>query len=150
MATSNEKRVSFFALWLPQDNIHLLGQGKVILTSEEETREVLERIHRDEHLGIWKTLRVFHRWFEGVRNKMICQAVVSSCLGCQLGPDHRPRNVPQGQIESTSSWDILSMDVLGPFVSNRKGERYILSIIDCFSNVFNFSASKRSYRLDSQ
>ena len=64
---------------------------------------------------------------------MICQTVVSSCLGCQLGSDYRPRNVPQGQIESTSPWDILSIDVVGPFVSSKKGERYILSIIDCFS-----------------
>ena len=30
---------------LPTDNIHLLGQGKVNLGTEEETREVLERIH---------------------------------------------------------------------------------------------------------
>ena len=30
---------------LPMDNIHLLGQGKVSLNTEEETREVLERIH---------------------------------------------------------------------------------------------------------
>ena len=41
---------------LPKDNIHLLGQGKIRLNSEEETREVLERIHGDGHLGIRKTL----------------------------------------------------------------------------------------------
>ena len=114
---------------LPTDNIHLL----VTLVTEEETREVLERIHQDGHLGIRKTLRVFRRQFEGVRDRMICQTVVSSCLGCQLKSDHRPRKVPQGQIESTSPWDILSIDVMGPFVSSRKGERYILSIIDCFT-----------------
>ena len=50
-----------------------------------------------------------------------------------MGSDHWPQNVPQGQIESASPWDILSVDVMGPFVSSRKGERYILSIIDCFS-----------------
>ena len=99
---------------LPQDSIHLLGQGKVNLSTEEETREVLERIHQDGHLGIRKTLRVFRHRFEGVRDKVICQTVVSSCLGCQLGSDYRPRNVPQGQIESTSLWDILSIDVMGP------------------------------------
>ena len=47
------------------DNIHLLGQGKVSLNTEEETREVLERIHQDGHLGIRKTLRVFRRRLEG-------------------------------------------------------------------------------------
>ena len=64
---------------------------------------------------------------------MLCQSVVSSCLGCQLRSDYRTRKVPQGKIESASPWDMLSMDVMGPFISSRKGERYILSIIDCFS-----------------
>ena len=64
---------------------------------------------------------------------MLCQSVVSSCLGCQLGSDYRPKKVPQGQIESVSPWDMLSVDVMGPFKSSRKGERYILSLIDCFS-----------------
>ena len=41
--------------------------------------------------------------------------------------------MPKGKIESTSLWDVLSIDVMGPFVAGRKGERYILSIIDCFS-----------------
>ena len=41
--------------------------------------------------------------------------------------------MPQGQIESASPWDILSIDVMGPFISSKKGERYILSIIDYFS-----------------
>ena len=39
----------------------------------------------------------------------------------------------QGHIESTSPCDILSIDVVGPFVSSKRGERYILSIIDCFT-----------------
>ena len=78
------------------DNIHLLGQGKVSLNTEEETREVLERIHQDGHLGIRKTLRVFRRRFAGVRDRMICQAVVSSCLGCQLGSDHRHAECASG------------------------------------------------------
>ena len=73
---------------LPQNNINLLGQGKAILSSEEETWEVLGKIHGDGHLGIRKTLWVFRRKFEGVRDKVICQKVMSSCLGCQLGSDH--------------------------------------------------------------
>ena len=118
---------------LPTYNIHILGQGKVNLGTEEETREVLERIHQDGHLGIPKTLQVFCRRFEGVRDRIICHAVVSSCLGSQLGSDHLPRKVLQGQIESTSPWDVLSMDVMGPFVSSKRGERYMLSIIYCFT-----------------
>ena len=94
---------------------------------------MLERIHMDGHLGVRKTLRVFCQLFEGIRDKMLCESVVSTCEVCQLGSDYWPRKVPQGQIESTSSWDMLSVDVMGPFISSKRGERYILSIIDCFS-----------------
>ena len=118
---------------LPLEHVSLLSKGKVTLTTEEETREVLERIQTDGHLGVRKTLRVFRRRFEGIRDKMLCESVVTSCEGCQLGSDYRPRKVPHGQIESTSPWDMLSIDVMGPFIGSKKGERYILSIIDCFS-----------------
>ena len=94
---------------------------------------MLERIHTDGHLGVRKTLRVFRRRFEGIRDKMFCESVLTSCEGCQLGSDYRPMKVPHGQIESTSPWDMLSIDVMGPFIGSKKGERYILSIIDCFS-----------------
>ena len=40
---------------------------------------------------------------------------------------------PKGKIKSTSPWDVLSIDIMGPIVAGRRGERYILSIIDCFS-----------------
>ena len=63
---------------------------------------------------------------------MLCESVVSSCERCQLGSDYQPRKVSQGQIESTSPWDMLSVDVMEPFISSKRGERYILSIIDCF------------------
>ena len=58
---------------------------------------------------------------------------MSSCEGCQLGSGYKLRVLPQEKIESTSLWDVIRIDVMGPFVAGRKGERYILSVIDCFS-----------------
>ena len=118
---------------LPLHQVNFLGKGRTTLSTEGETREVLERIHMDGHLGVRKNLWVFRRWFEGVSDKMLCESVVTSCEGCQLGSDYRQRKVPQGQIESTSPRDMLSVDVMGPFISSNRGERYILSIIDCFN-----------------
>ena len=76
---------------------------------------------------------------------MLCQSAVSSCEGCQLGSDYRPRKVPQGQIESPSPWDMLIVDVMGPFISSKKGERYTLSIIDCFSKYLILVPLRRLY-----
>ena len=59
--------------------------------------------------------------------------MVSSCEGFQLESDYKPRALRQGKIEPMSPWDVVSIDIMGPFISGRKGERYILSVIDCFS-----------------
>ena len=118
---------------LPMDKVKFLGQEKTILQTAEDTAQVLERIHKGGHLGIKKTMKLFRQRFEGVREKALCQAIVSSCKGCQLGSDYKPRALPQGKIESASPWDVISIDVMGPFVPGRKGERFILSVIDCFS-----------------
>ena len=118
---------------LPMDVVHFLGKEKTVLSSTEATVQVLERIHKDGHLGVKKTLKLFRYRFKGVLEKALCQVVVSSCEGCQLGSDYKPRVMPQGKIESTSLWDDISIDVMGPFVARRKGERYSLSVIDCFS-----------------
>ena len=118
---------------LPVDKVQFLGPGKTVLQTVEDTAQMLERIHQDGHLGIKKTLKLFRKRFEGVLEKTLCQAIASLCEGCQLGSNYEPRALPQGKIKSVSHWDVLSIDVMGPFISGRKGECFILSVIDCFS-----------------
>ena len=118
---------------LPMDKVNFLCQEKTILHSAEDTTQVLERIHKDKHLGVKKTLKLFRRRFERVREETLYQAIVSSCEGCQLGSNYKPRALHQGKIESVSPWDVISIDVMGPSVPGRKGKRFILSVIDCFS-----------------
>ena len=74
---------------LPMDKVNFLGQEKTILHSAEDTAQVLEQIHNDRHLGVKKT-KLFWRNFEGVWEKALCQAIVSSYEGCQLGSDYKP------------------------------------------------------------
>ena len=118
---------------LPQANVNLLGANRMTLGTPEETKEVPRQLHAGGHLGLKKTLRLFRRRFVGVQEKSLCREVISECLGSQLGSDYKPRDVLKGKIESTSPWNVLSMDIMGPFVAGRKGERHILSIINCFS-----------------
>ena len=68
-----------------------------------------------------------------MREKGLCQAIVSSCKGCQFGSDYKPQALLQGKIKSVSPWEVIRIDVMGPFVPGRKGERFILLVIDCFS-----------------
>ena len=64
---------------LPLDMVHFLGKEKTVLTSTEDTVQVLEQICKDEHLGVNKMLKLFRQRFKGIREKALCQAVVSSC-----------------------------------------------------------------------
>ena len=50
-----------------------------------------------------------------------------------VGVRLQTENNAEGEIESTSLWDVISFDIMGSFVAGRKGERYILAMIDCFS-----------------
>ena len=104
------------------DKVKFLGQEKTILETAEDIAQVLELIHKDGHLGVKKMLKLFRLRFEGVREKALCQAIVSSHEGCQLGSNYKPQALPQGKIESVSPLDALSIDVMGPFVPGRKGE----------------------------
>ena len=118
---------------LPLDNVHLLGTEKATLATLEATKDILRYLHEGGHLGLKKTLKLFQDRFVGVQEKTLCREVISECLGCQLRSDYKPCDVPKGKIESSSPWNVLSIDIMGPFVAVRRGERYILSIIDCFS-----------------
>ena len=93
---------------LPVDKVPFLVPGKTVLQTAEETSLVLERIHQDGHLGIKKILKIFRKRFEDIREKTLCQAIVSSGEVCQLGLDYKPRALPQGKIESVSPWDVLT------------------------------------------
>ena len=44
---------------LPMDVVHFLGKEKTVLSSIEATIQVLERIHKDGHLGVKKPLKLF-------------------------------------------------------------------------------------------
>ena len=112
---------------LPMEMVHFLGKEKTVLISAEDTVQVLERIHKDGYFGVKKMLKLFRRRFEGIREKALCQAMVSSCEGCQLGSDYKPQALPQEKIESTSPWDVTSIDIMGPLISGRKGEIYSIS-----------------------
>ena len=103
---------------LPLDNVNLLGADKTTLGTPEATKEVLRQLHEGSHLRFKKALKLFRQRFVGVQEKAFCREVISECLGCQL--DYKPRDVPKGKIESTSPWDVLSIDIMGPFMVRRE------------------------------
>ena len=101
--------------------------------SEEETKAVLQKIHKDGHLGIKKMMKIFNKRYNGVRAYVQGERITQECHGCQTGKDYRPRKLPSGHINSQQPWDLVSIDVVSPLPRNKAGQRFILLILDCFS-----------------
>ena len=112
--------------------LNINREGRRIL-NEEETKEALQRIHQDGHLGAKKTLEIFRERFKGIKEYTQCETIVKACPSCQKGTDYKQRKKATGHINSTRPWDLLSVDVVGPLPYTKEGYRFILSIIDCFS-----------------
>ena len=81
---------------------------------EQETEAVLRGIHKDTHLGLKKTLGMFHKKYTGKKTYATCERIIKECVGCQMGTDYRPRKFPAGHITSTRPWELFSIDVIGP------------------------------------
>ena len=103
------------------------------LLTERATYDVLQQLHRDCHMGVKKMTRTFNKRFQGTRTHVQAEQIVRECAGCQKGTDYKPRKKVTGHITSQRPWDMLSVDVVGPLPRTRQGQRFILSIIDCFS-----------------
>ena len=62
----------------------------------------------------------------------MCIEVTQSCLQFQAGTDYGHRKKMTGTISSSSLWDTLSVDIVGPLPLDKQME-YIIVFIDCFS-----------------
>jgi hypothetical protein len=98
---------------------------------------VLEYFHdRPEagHFGFRKTLyklirRVF--WF---RMQEDIHEFIQSCKTCQFNKN--PTTKPSGQMKSVKShgpWDILALDLMGPFPATQRKNTQLLVVVDHFS-----------------
>ena len=62
-----------------------------------------------------------------------CCEIVRTCPECQLGKDYRQRHLPKGKIESSRPWDVVSIDLMGPFPYDDKAKRFIVTMMDVYS-----------------
>ena len=117
---------------LPLENPTFTLEGK-IQVKEEEAEEVIKRVHRQGHLGEHKTLKAFNRKFITTEGRKKCCEIVRTCPECQLGKDYRQRHLPKGTIESSRPWDVVSIDIIGPFPYDDKSKRFIVTMMDVYT-----------------
>ena len=117
---------------LPLESPTFTLEGK-IQVREEEAEEVIKEVHQQGHLGEHKTWKAFNRKFITAEGRKKCHEIVRTCPECQLGKDYRQRHLPKGTIESSRPWDVVSIDIMGPFPYDDKAKRLIVTMMDVYS-----------------
>ena len=117
---------------LPLENPTFTLEGK-IQVKEEEAEEIIKGVHRQGHLGEHKTWKAFNRKFITTEGREKCREIVCTCPECQLGKDYRQRHLLKGTIKSSRPWDVVSIDIMGPFPYDDKAKRFIVTMMDVYS-----------------
>ncbi|PIK45756.1 Retrovirus-related Pol polyprotein from transposon [Apostichopus japonicus] len=97
------------------------------------------------HLGMRKTISKICQKFWWKNLKSDVETFVKKCRQCHLSKPMYCK--PSGYMESTTSrypWDVMAMDLLGPFPESNAGNLYILVITDHFSRFSFLMTLKRS------
>jgi hypothetical protein len=100
-------------------------------------REVLRIVHESSHPGIRKMEAILnglpYRW-PGMYSDI--KKYVNSCYNCQTGKRglFMPKNRMDNMEIPSSTFEQISIDVVGPLTTTAEGNSYILTAIDIFSN----------------
>ncbi|PAA74169.1 hypothetical protein BOX15_Mlig001265g14 [Macrostomum lignano] len=99
-------------------------------------RAVLEEAHGGRsggHVGIFKTKEKVRQsfWRPGLGREV--EEHVKACLDCTKAKAGKKPIAPMEPIPSSSPFDIVMTDVIGPLPRSKKGNFYILTVQDAFS-----------------
>lgn len=123
----------------PQTNRKRLTNWNWKLVIPEEDRNVvIKECHDDPksaHLGTQKTIdRVSDRYHWPGMSRNIKQ-YVSECTVCKMSKpnNQRPFGLYGKYREAINPWQLISMDILGPFCRSKKGNTSLLVVSDWFT-----------------
>ena len=98
---------------------------------------ILKQYHDDPlagHPGISKTLELIRdRYFWEGMNTGVAD-YVKGCMLCNQVKNHPAKSkAPLGIYEKTGLFQVLSVDIYGPFVRSDRGNKYCLTMVDIYS-----------------
>ena len=109
-----------------------------LVTPERLRKDVMSSSHDNllgGHLGRKKTQYKINRNFYWYNMKEDTSVYVASCLQCQMNktPPRNPK-AQLGNMKVSAPLDRLSTDILGPLPTTIRGNKYILTVTDHFTN----------------
>lgn len=112
-------------------------EWKVYVAASDRSK-ILNEVHDDalgSHFGVLKTYQRVKTLYYWPKMKTYVKNYVASCEKCQLNKHSNNKiKVPMGEQKKIDGlWDSISIDFVGPFPRSKKGNKYLLVIIDNFS-----------------
>ena len=94
---------------------------------------VIREIHTQHHSGINRTYqRVLSQWYWPGMNADVRQAV-RQCEICQMAKSSRIPTSNRQRLHSGRPWQVLAVDLVGPFSPTPRGNRMVLVLTDHFT-----------------
>ena len=120
---------------IENDNIYVNNRSYV---PRERLREVMERIHShplaSAHFSYKKTFDKFKNFFYSPQAYLVAKEVCDLCLVCQVSrTSNQTARTELGTVKALHRWEIISIDISGPFPETKEFKRYILTVVDLFT-----------------
>ena len=116
--------------------IHSGGRSRVVCPTKQR-RSLVRRVHEEAHLGASKLcLKLKQTWYWLGIDRIVRQ-VVRQCTACQqakAAPAPGPR---QNHLYAGRPWQVLAIDLCGPFPETEAGNTEILVVADHFTRWYD-------------
>ena len=106
----------------------------VTVCPREMRATIIREIHTQHHAGIQRTYqRILTQWYWPGMHAAVRQAV-KQCEVCQMAKNSRTAPIfHQQRLHSGRPWQVLAVDLVGPFLETPRGNRMVLVLTDHFT-----------------
>ena len=108
------------------------SQYRLIVPKEIRTSLIKTAHETFAHIGVKKTLNLMKESYYWLDMDTEVKVVIGMCKSCAERKISSLKKHGIGTLQSSYPFQRISIDITGPLVSGRNGERYILGIIDNF------------------
>ncbi|MEL7307077.1 MAG: reverse transcriptase domain-containing protein [Pseudomonadota bacterium] len=108
----------------------------LVIPKTQNRHKLINKIHSQfGHLGISGTRTIIKDYYYWPTMDLDITMLVNECCLCQRYKHNtgRRRNLTKGNLRGNYPFQKVAMDIAGPMRSTRRGNRYILGMIDHFS-----------------
>ena len=94
-------------------------------------QRVIKRAHEEVgHMGVIKTLHRIQEAYKWPKMHKEVASFITRCPACVVNTDHRDKVRPDPMPIAEYPGQVIAMDICGPYVPSRTGNKYILTLID--------------------